>query len=221
MLRRISEVVFAVYMDTSSGKNPSESQDDNGHAVVLAQVNDASAFIEAAVDLVKHFQKTMNNAEIEVNQKQIAGKPAKLIQFPPHKSAQNNDASDGPFGVGAFLLVQMDSRTVLACVAFKQDELETVVRKLLKPPADPLSKNESLQKTAALLPKKLQVVVYLPLDAFGELLGLPKLSNGTRKVPPLAFAIHAMSNAVEAEFLIPFGTLEAVFEAENAAHPKK
>jgi hypothetical protein len=221
LLQRISEVVFAAYMDTSSGKNSSQSQDDNGHAVVLAQVDDASAFVNAAIDLIQHAQKAMNNAEIEVGQKQIAGKPAKLIQFPQQKKAQNSDDSDSPFGVGSFLLVQMDLRTVLACAAIKPDELEQVVRKLAKAPADPLSKNQSLQKTTALLPRKLQVAVYLPLDAFGELLGLPKLSNGTRKVPPVALAVHAISNAVEAEFLIPFGTLKAVSEAEKASHPKK
>ena len=67
----------------------------------------------------------------------------------------------------------------------------------------------ALQKMTALLPAKPQLAVYLNMPAIGRLAGVPV---NAPECPPVGFALHALPAGIEAQFVIPFETIETVFK---------
>jgi hypothetical protein len=222
LLRRISEVGLCVYSDKAGGKQPAAPAP---RAALLVKVDDAPAFAEGVIDLLKQgLQATdQKGASVQVPQRQVDGKPTWLIPFGEGKKGQKDgkpgQATQGtsPEGPRVAFLTHLDTQTVLACVA-DTDQVESVVRRFAKPPGRSLGANAPLQKTAALLPGKLQVAVYLDIQTLG-LLGIT--NPGAPECPPLGFALGAFPGGVEAQFVIPYGALQAVFEAAKSDTKRK
>ena len=73
--------------------------------------------------------------------------------------------------------------------------------------AERLSANRGVKHTTSLLPKQPQVVVYISMAT------VIKVKNDT---PPLAFALRTLPAGVEAQFVVPFDSLQAMFDSINA-----
>src|SRR5262249_56066852 len=85
------------------------------------------------------------------------------------------------------------------------------------PPKQTLGANAQLQKTTALLPEQLQAVVYLNMPTAGAFVHGARLPE----CPPPAFALRTLTAGAEAQFVIPFDTLKAVFETFNPEKERK
>lgn len=190
----------------------------SGNPIFFGQVKDSWAFLDDAVDLLKHSHRAASAAaktkvEINYREKEIAGKLAKLITV---KGAEQSKGKDGKSGPQVFLLAALDGQHVLACTLADAGQAETTVTKFSTQPDRPLSNNAHLQKTRGLLPDKVQVEVFFDLQAF-EILGPSEsLKTPVSQAAPLGFAMRALPAGVEAQFVIPFDALKAVFDASKA-----
>src|SRR5262249_18286400 len=155
--------------------------------------------------------------EISVREVKIAGKPTRLIsvkETPEDDNKPQAKEQNGrrPAVTNAVLLLSaIDANTVLVSVLSKADQAEALVRRYANPPARSLAINALLGQTAALLPKQPQVAVYLsfPISAAAFGLGAAALADS----PSVGFALSTFRPGVEAQFVIPYGTIEKVFEA--------
>src|SRR5262249_52304006 len=97
------------------------------------------------------------------------------------------------------------------CQLSDAGQAAATVQKLSRAPGKSLSSNAGLKTTTALLPPQSQAVLYLNVQALG-LVGLFRLAEAAES-PPLGFALSTIPGGVETQFVIPFGTLQAVFES--------
>jgi len=222
LVQQISEVGVCLYT-TSKADGPAlpiKSVVSSSDPVLLAQVRDATTFLDDAVDLLLHASRAARSADktkVEVNyqEKEIAGKPSRLITV---RSGEQGNGKDRP---QIFLLTALDAQTVLGCLLPDRKKAETTVTKFSKQVDRSLAANASLQKTRKLLPDKLQVELLLDLQAFGILGQSESDKTQVSHVAPLGFAMRALPAALEAQFVVPFDALKAVVDASKAKEKEK
>jgi hypothetical protein len=215
LLQRISEVGLGVYVDRQ------EKKDLGRELNLLARVDDAPAFVEAAVDLVKQFVPATSGKDktdvVTYELVKLAGKPSRLIRA-QSKTEPKSDTKESRARTLAVLLTEMDSKTVLVAVLKDAAQAEATVKKIVDASARPLARNQELQKTVALLPGKLQLAAYFNIDRW--LIGFAGL-EGTAECPPLGFALRTVPAAIEAQFVIPFESIQAVSKTWNAQRKRE
>jgi hypothetical protein len=213
LVRRVSEVGCAAYMDSADKKEPTF---DGG---LLARVDDAHAFVTEAVDLFKQLReatKDKEKSEVTFEEKSLAGRPSWVIRH-----VEKNEPKDGktpPFQwPPALVLSELDAQTVLLSTPENADRAEAIVKKFAEVPKRPLTKNAELQKTAATLPDKLQLAVYVNVRPVVTLFGFSDVAD----CPPVAFAVRALPASLEAQFVVPVETLQAVVKADKGTKKGK
>jgi len=175
----------------------------------IAKVDDSAAFVRETMSLLLETHQAMQKydnckTEIKTEQKQVADRRTWIITMRiPNKDAKG----DKDFTEETLLLSEIDPGTVLAAHMAKADQAESMVKMFSQAPKTALSANPGLKDTAALLPKELQVSVYINMSA---------VMNAKRETPPLAFALRTLPAGAEAQFVVPFGALQAMFDAVNA-----
>jgi hypothetical protein len=192
----------------------------SANCVMFAKVRDANAFLDEAVDMLKHAHRAMHSAaktkvEITYQEKDIAGKPSRLMTVMPDKNSASRHNKHQPH---VFLLTALDPQTVLGSTLADADRAEAMIQKLSKHAARSLESNAPLQRTQKLLPEKLQVEAFFDLQAF-NILGIG--AKHASAVAPLGFSIRALPAAVEAQFVIPFDVIKAVFDARKETQSKR
>jgi hypothetical protein len=217
LVQRISEVGLAVYADPGEKKGaPGEDGLlDRMEVGLRARVDDAPAVIAGAVELLKQARaasKEKHKDEVTFQQKELAGRPSWLIRW-AGKGEPKDGKPSSPEKPAELVLVltELNAQTVFASVLWDADRAEAVVKKLAAGSGQPLTKNPGLQKSAALLPEKLQLAVHVNVQPLGRLAGFT-----VTDCPPVGFALHALPAGIEAQFVLPFETLQAVFKAVNA-----
>ena len=224
LVQQVSEVAVCIYASDSAGIAvpikgvPGLSL---GQQVFRAQVKDAGSFLDNSVDFLKHCNRAANAAaktkvEINYQEKEIAGKSARLITV---KGIEAPKGKNGKEGSQIYLLAALDGKTVLGCMLANESEAEPQVAKFSKLADRPLRKNAAMHKTQGLLPEKLQIEVFFDLQAFG-VLGEPS-KKAVSQVAPLGFALRAIPAGLEAQFVIPFDALQAVFDAIKSEKDSK
>jgi hypothetical protein len=222
LVHQISEVGVCLYTTSKAGgpalpiKSPVSSCDP----VLLAQVRDATTFLDDAVDLLRHASRAARSAaktKVEVNyqEKEIAGKPSRLITV---RSGEQGSGKDRP---QVFLLTALDGQTVLGCLLPDRAKAEATVTKFSKQGDRSLAANASLQKTRKLLPDKLQVELLLDLQTFDILGQSESGKTQVSHIAPLGFAMRALPAALEAQFVVPFDALKAVVDASKSKGKEK
>jgi hypothetical protein len=226
LLQRISEVGVGLYTDKPGAKKAPEAA-DSIQAAVVAKVDDAPRFVKEAVALLKNTQQAANAAgkgktEIEFREQSIAGKPSQVITVRDAKGGpkEGERTKEGAGGEKPFVLLlsEMDARTVLICSLASADQAEAAVKRFSRQPGQALGSDKALKATTVLLPPRRQVAAYLNIQTLG-LLGVT--SPGQAESPPLGFALSTFPGGVEAQFVIPFGALQAVFEGIRSADETK
>src|ERR1019366_4155927 len=107
----------------------------------------------------------------------------------------------------------MDPQTLLIGTLKKADQAESFVKEHLTKPAKSLEANGELKKTFTLLPKQTQLAAFLNLKPLFQ-------GEGLRDCPPLGFSLGMLPGSMEAEFVLPFETLQTLVAAENARSKK-
>jgi hypothetical protein len=214
LVRRISEVGFAVYAPDK--KDPAF---DGG---LFARVDDAPAFIAGTVELLKQVReatkdKDKDKAEVTFEQKTLAGRPSWVIRREEKDKPKDREAP-AFLWPPALVLSELDAQSVFIAMPEKADRAEALIRKVAEGAKGSLNKNAGLQKTAATLPEKLQLAVYLNIEPLGFFSGL---TTNPEECPPVAFALRALPAGLEAQFVVPFETLRAVVKADKAAKKKQ
>ncbi|MBO0700892.1 MAG: hypothetical protein J2P46_21030, partial [Zavarzinella sp.] len=210
LVRRVSEVGFAIYMDQPGKKEPTV---DGG---LVARVDDAPAFVAGTVEVLKQVHEaTKDKAEVKFEQKTLAGRPSWVIGYVPKSEPKDGIALAGGIApatdrAGVVVLTELDRQTVLVSTPEKADP-EVVVKRFADIPKQPLAKNAALQKAAATLPEKLQLAAYLNVQLIVPFFGL-----ALDEPAPVAFALRALPAGLEAQFVVPFETLQAVVKADKA-----
>jgi len=133
----------------------------------------------------------------------------------PDKASAGKDDKSQP---NVFLLAALDPQTVLASNLADADKAEATIQKFSKSAARSLEMSTPIQQTKKLLPEKLQVEAFFDLQAFGI---LGKGAKQVSQVAPLGFSMRALPASVEAQFVIPFDAIKAVFDASKEKEPKK
>jgi len=178
-------------------------------AAVL-RVDDAADFADGVIDLLKKSCQAANDAgvakgETKVEAKKIADKPARLVTIirAPGKDEKTSN-NDLPL-----FRVELDAKTLLIGGVNTPEQLEPFVKRFTPQPAQSLGKDTHVATTTKILPGKLQTSVYVNLHGLVNSFNL-----GANKMPactPLAFAQGTFANGVEAQFVVPFDALAAVF----------
>ena len=81
-------------------------------------------------------------------------------------------------------------------------------------PAKSLEANGELKKTFTLLPKQTHLAGFINFKNILE-------SEGLKDCPPLGFSLSMLPGSIEAQFVLPFETLQALVAAENARSKKE
>jgi len=222
LIGQVTEIGVCAYVSKAGAAAlPSKlAAGQSADAVVLAKVREANVFLDDAVDMLKHAHRAMHSAaktkvEITYKEKDIAGKPSRLITILPDKASAGKDDKSRP---QVFLLAALDPQTVLASTLADADKAEATIQKFSKSAAKSLEGNTPIQQTKKLLPEKLQVEAFFDLQAFNILgVGAKQVSQ----VAPLGFSMRALPASVEAQFVIPFDAIKAVFDASKQKESKK
>jgi hypothetical protein len=222
LVGQVTEIGVCAYVgEAGAAALPSKlAAGQSADCVMLAKVRDANAFLDEAADMLKHAHRAMQSAaktkvEITYKEKDITGKPSRLITVMPDKHSPGKDDKHQPH---VFLLTALDPQTVLGSTLADADKAEAMIQKFSKHAARSLESNAQLKQTRKLLPEKLQVEAFFDLQAF-NILG--KGAKQASAVAPLGFSMRALPAAVEAQFVIPFDTIKAVFDASKETHSKK
>jgi hypothetical protein len=227
LIEQISEIGVCVYGGESGTfvfpKKLPISRPMN--AVAIAKVRDANAFLDEAVDLLKHVHRDMRSAsktKVEVNyqEKDIAGKPSRLITVDRgNDKSKGNDKSAGKENSQRliFLLSALDNQKILGACLPDANQAEATVAKFSKRPAKSLANDAQILQTRKLMPDQLQVEVFVDLQAF-DILGKDKK---TAQAPPLGFSMQALKASVEAQFVVPLEALKAVVDASKKEKEKE
>jgi hypothetical protein len=233
LVQRISEIGLTLYTaHAGDEKSPHHERLSGG---VLVKVDDGPAFAKEVITLVKKSHQALQAAKrsgskLKFQEKEIAGKPAWLITVTKKSQPKERDSNkqrSAEENHHVVLLTTLNPKTVLVASLEMASEAESAVKKFAKPPKRSLANNPGLKKTTALLPEERQVAVFLNvrplLGMAGAFLGYADLH--LTDCPPLAFALSTFSPGVEAQFVVPIGALQAVFEAarweKNRKRPTK
>jgi len=214
LLQQISDVGICAYIIPNKGLARDltsfpllSAVDGPSNPVVIAKVRDASVFLDDAVDLLKRTQRTFKlggdvKTEVNYQEKDIAGKPSRLLNI---TSTANDKKS-----TTSFLITALDNTTVLAC-SVEGGSPEEIIARYSNAGEQSLATNAAIKAARALLPKTVQAEVFVDLQRFGFLRGREKTANAPAP-PPLAFSLRVIPAAVEAQFVIPFDAMKAVFD---------
>jgi hypothetical protein len=214
LLQRTSEVGLTAYVGKAGP--------GSGRSALLAQVDDASSSVKDAITLVKKGQTAAraakkSTAEMQVEPKEIAGRSPHLITFKETGADHENDNKKDLSSQNNWpllLLCEVDARTVLICSFDEVGQADTFVRSFANRPEKSLGSSAALTKTAALLPERRQVELFVNIGPALLLFGLfGPASTGDLEAPPLGFALSTFRDGVEAGFVVPFETLQALFES--------
>jgi N-acetylglutamate synthase-like GNAT family acetyltransferase len=183
----------------------------------------AHLYRAAGFRMLKHTQRaaqagSKSGVEIQYQEKEIAGKPSRLITVRSDEPGKDQKGKAGP---QAYLLSALDGQTVLACMLPKTAQAEQAVVKFTKQADRSLGTNATLQKTRRLLPDALQVEVFLDLQAFGILGRSVSQETAVSRVAPLGFAMRTLPAGLESQFVIPFDALKSVVDASKAKQEKQ
>jgi hypothetical protein len=217
LLRRISEVALSVNTEPKAEKGNKNAFDLA--TVLLLKVDDASAFIENATDLMKkHFEATNAVADTHTDAKleplRVADKPSVLITITENKKAAKSDKESGSRAADILIMTAIDPQTLLVGTLKNADQAERFVKEHLTKPARSLDANGELKKTFALLSKQAQLAAFINLKPIFE-------GEGLRDCLPLGFSLSMLPGSMEAQFVLPFETLQALVAAENARSKKE
>jgi hypothetical protein len=215
LIQRVSQIGVSVYVDSGAGKpSPAGKSRSPFTIAALAKVDDPSAVAKDTIQLVKKVTQAANavgrtKTEVHVEEMRLGDKMAHLVRL------KDENAKSAPHG--RMLLTALDTQTLL--VGFLPDDTDTheFVKRFAGQRGQTLASNEHLRKTMALLPERQQVALYLNMQAL-TLLGFTPFRLA--ECPPLALAFGALPDGIEAQFVIPFDTLQAVFQALNAETKK-
>src|SRR5205823_220094 len=136
--------------------------------------------------------------EVKTEQKQIADRRSWIITM---RTPNSKDSKE--FTEATCVLSEIDPGTVLAAHMPKADQAESVVKLFIQAPKTALSANRGLKETASLLPDKLQVAAYINMSA---------VMKAKQDTPPLAFILRTLPAGAEAQFVVPFSALQAMFD---------
>jgi len=187
-----------------------ESGDDFLNPVVIAKVHDARVFLDGAVDLLKDAERANliagDKTKITYHEDEMAGKPTRTIMF-EGTDKQRKSSSSG------FVLTAIDNQTIFGCLAVP-GSVEDMIKKHSKPSEHSLATNAAIKSARALLPEQLQMAVFVDLQKFGFLRNEKKGADDDKRtgLPPLTFSMRVIPAAVEAQFVIPFDAIKAVFD---------
>ena len=213
VLQRISEAGLLVYTNEPAAKSSSKVANDKTGIAFLAKVDDAPAFIQETMQALLQTHQAMqkyggNKTEVKTEQKGIAEKPSWLITIrTPIGSTKDDAMKPTEFSEETFLLTEIDANTVLGAVLSKGTQAETVVKAYSQKPAQALGANRGLKETASLLPKELQIVAFI---------SMANVVKVKKETAPLAFALRTLPAGVEAQFVVPFDALKALFDPARA-----
>ncbi len=225
LVQQVSEIGGVLYVgkagDTTLPKKGTWAS--AADLVLLARVKDANAFLDDAVDLLKHAHRAAQSAaktkvEIQYQEKEIAGRPSRLITVQAGEKGKGQEDKAGP---QTSLVSALDAQTVLACVLPEAGQAEGTIAKFSKQAGRSLATNAQLQETRKLLPDVLQAEVFLDLQAFGILGQGAAKETSVSRVAPLGFAMRTLTAGLEAQFVIPFDALKAVVDASKATKETK
>jgi hypothetical protein len=214
LLRRISEVGMSVNAERKDGKGFEAA------TVVFLKVDDASAFVEGATDLMKRHSEATNavadtHTDVKIEPLRVADKQSVLITITEKKKAAKSDKEPEPRPADILIMTVLDPQTLLVGTLKKADQAESFVKANLAKPAKSLESNGELKKTFGLLPKQTQLAAFINLKNLfeGEILRVD--------CPPLGFGLSMLPDSVEAQFVLPFETLQALVDADNARSKKE
>ena len=211
--RRISEVGMSVNAERKDEKGTDAA------FVLLLKVDDASAFVEGATDLLKkHSEATNAVADTQMDVKiepMLAAKQSVVITITEKKKDAKSDKELDSRPANILSMTVLDAQTVLVGTLKKADQAEKFVKDNSTKPAKSLEGNTELKKTFALLPKQTQLAAFINLKNIfeGEILRVD--------CPPLGFGLSMLPGSIEAQFVLPFETLQALVAAENARSKKE
>lgn len=182
------------------------------YCIMIARVDDAEAFVKDAIEMQTMSRDAANSVnkvkmKTRFHHRQIAGKKVIVIEE-SFESSGKTVTSQSALGI-------LDARTVFTIIAAK-DNVEAGVEQFLKPPASSLSNDRLLAKTAKLLAGPNQLEAYLNLSALAPsgIVGPIGLVIIYKDCPPLGFAMRTVNSAsaVEAQFVIPYDFIDALFK---------
>ena len=210
LLRRVSEAGMSVNAERKDEKGVEAA------AVLLLKVDDASAFVEGATDLMKKHSEATNavadtHTDVKIEPMRVADKQSVLITITEKKKDAKEPA---PRPDDMVIMTILDTQTVLVGTLKKADQAETFVKANLTKPAKSLEANGELKKTFTLLPKQTQLAAFINLKTILE-------GESLKDCPPLGFSLSMLPGSIEAQFVLPFETLQALVAAENARGKKE
>jgi hypothetical protein len=217
LLRRITEVGMSV---NAEGKTEKESKQGIAPTTVaFLKVDDATAFVEGATDLMKKHSEATNavadtQTDVKIEPMRVADKQSVLITITEKKKDAKSDKEPAPRPADILIMTVLDPQTLLVGTLKKADQAESFVKANLTKPAKSLEGNSELKKAFALLPKQTQLAAFINLNTilYGE---------GMKDCPPLGFGLGMLPGSIEAQFVLPFETLQALVAAENARSKKE
>jgi hypothetical protein len=217
LLRRISEVGMSVNADRKDEK--ANKQGFDAATVLFLKVDDASAFIENATDLMKkHCEATNAVADTHTDAKfepmRVADKQSVLITITEKNKAAKSDKEPDSRPADVLIMTVLGPQTLLVGTLKKADQAESFVKEHLTTPARSLEANAELKKTFTLFPKQTQFAAFINLKAIFE-------GEGLRDCPPLGFSLSMLPGSIEAQFVLSFETLQALVAADNARSKKE
>jgi hypothetical protein len=219
LLRRISEVGMSVNADRKDDKENNKGFDAT--AVVFLKVDDASTFVEGATDLMKKHSEATNAVadtltDVKFEPMRVADKQSVLITITERKKDAKSDKEPAPRPADILIMTVLDPQTLLVGTLKKADQAESFVKANLTKPAKSLEANDELKKTFSMLPKQTQLAAFINLKTIfgGE-------TPGLKDCPPLGFSVSMLPGSIEAQFVLPFETLQALVAAENARSKKE
>ena len=218
VMKRISEAGLLVYKDEADAKSTAKDAKDDTRIAFLAKVDDAPAFVQETMQALLQTHLAMQKydacmVEVKTEQKRIADKQSWLITVRTPNAEKKGDSKETTgYTEQTILLTEIDAQTVLGAVLAHGAGAESLVKSYSQKQAQPLSANRGVMSTAALLPKDLQVAVYVNMAA---------VMTSKKDTPPLAFAMRTLPAGAEAQFLVPFEALQAMFDASRGEKKEK
>ena len=129
-------------------------------------------------------------------------------------TAKNKEGKESDPRHDIMIMAILDPQTVLVGSLKKADQAEAFVKQNLTKPARSLEANGELKKTFTLLPKQTHLAAFINLKTILE-------GEGMKDCPPLGFSLSMLPGSIEAQFVVPFETLQALVAAENARSKKE
>ena len=217
LLRRVSEVALSVHADPTKGKETKTGHDPA--AVMLLKVDDATAFVEGATDLMKKHSEATNavsetHTDLKFEPMRVADKQSVLITSMDKKKAAKSDKEPDARPADIIIMTVLDPQTLLIGTLKKADQAESFVKAHSTKPAKSLEGNGELKKTFALLSQQTQLAGFINLKNILE-------GDGLKECPPLGFGVSMLPGSIEAQLVLPFETLQALVAAENARTKKE